>query len=263
MLSCTTSQNLSSQVIENKPQIEGNFSIAEVDKLGRLYLVNEYNVLIQFDDNFNELFRYSTTRYGEITQLDVSNPMKILVYFGDFHTIVFLDNTLSELKQIFLEELNFWNTQVVCNSNDNRIWLFDQTDKKLIKINENGKVIMESNSLVNLPICEYSMTEIFESENKIYLNADGNGLLVLDNLGSFIKTYDEIKSYSIRKHASKLFYVNKNGEIHMYNGVLKGPELLNIGYKGKNPVDFHISPPFIYVLNTDGLYKKTLDNQTK
>ena len=114
---------------------------------------------------------------------------------------------------------------------------------------------MESNTLVNLPICEYDMTAIFESENKVYLNADGNGLLVLDNLGSFIKTYNDIKSYYIMKHASNIFYIDNKGEILMYNGVLNAPKLLNMGLKGKKPMDIHISPPFIYVLNSRlGLY---------
>ena len=81
--------------------IEGDFKILEVDKLGLVYLVNNGNEIIKLQGE-QILFRYSSKRLGNITRLDVSNPQKVLVYYGDYYQVVFLDNTLSEIDHLII-----------------------------------------------------------------------------------------------------------------------------------------------------------------
>src|SRR5271157_882697 len=74
--------------------IKAQISFMTTDNLGNLYvLVN--NELKKFDSQGNLLKTFSDKSHGNINFVDVSDPLKILLHFRDFHQLLFLDNTLS------------------------------------------------------------------------------------------------------------------------------------------------------------------------
>ena len=73
---------------------------------------------------------------GSIDQVDVSNPLRPLLFYKDQGLIIVLDNTLSQQKNpISLNELGLYQTSCIANSNfDNGIWLYDVDVNEIIKI---------------------------------------------------------------------------------------------------------------------------------
>ena len=78
VMSCSTSKS------QNKPEsllsdydINANIKIAEIDNLGRIYLVTDKNILINYRPDFKEMYRHANTKSGAISSIDVSNPLKI------------------------------------------------------------------------------------------------------------------------------------------------------------------------------------------
>lgn len=185
--SCQTKKLANSNPTETNQDyiLEGQFKILDHDKLGNTYLVSKANEIIQLRDD-KILFRYSNKRLGEISQIDVSNPQKILVYYSDYYQIVFLDNTLSEINRLDLEALGYWDIRGVALSRDNQIWIYDPTKVKLLKIDENGTVRLSSNELYDYGFSDSFLPKILLSNEQVIVYDEEN-LKIFDEFGIWKK----------------------------------------------------------------------------
>ena len=50
----------------------------------------------------NQVLEYAALNLGEITTVDIVNPLKISVFYKQSNTVVLLDNTLTELSLIHI-----------------------------------------------------------------------------------------------------------------------------------------------------------------
>ena len=77
-------------LIQKLPAKNASFA---TDYLGNLYLINDYNLSL-YDSNGNFIKKFEEYKSGKISSIDVSNPLKILVYYADFMIVKVLDKTL-------------------------------------------------------------------------------------------------------------------------------------------------------------------------
>ncbi len=79
-------------------------------------------------------FQFSDIQLGSVTSVDILNPLKVIVYYHEFNTVVFLDNRLSEIERINFNNLpDFINTGAAQNAGNNRLWLLN-TDTQQVEI---------------------------------------------------------------------------------------------------------------------------------
>lgn len=161
--------------------------MVDVDNMGRLYVVTPENSVIHYDANKAEKFRYTNRRSGEITHINLSNPLKILLYAKDFGQVIILDNTLAEVDIFNLFDVGFTEISAVGVSNDDSFWLYDPLRFRLLKISRAGKIIHESANLMDFGIQKPYATKIIESGNHVVLHDPKNGFFVFDNFGQFIR----------------------------------------------------------------------------
>jgi len=187
LCSCQPKKVLAENVTQGKRTYlqEGDYRFIAYDKLDHLYLVTSANEVLQFKDN-TLLFRYSNRRLGDVTKIDVSNPQKILVYYGEFYQVVFLDNTLSEIKRLDLEALGYWDVQGIALSRDNQIWFYDPVNVRLRKINTNGDIQLSSNELYDYGFSDTFVPDVLVANGNIYVY-DNQGLKVFDEFGVWQK----------------------------------------------------------------------------
>ena len=136
----------------------------EIDQYGNFYLINKDD-LTKSDINGTILYRYSNKLLGNIDHLDVSNPLRPLLFYKDQGVIIVLDNTLSQQEnQISLNEMGLYQTNCIANSNfDNGIWLYDLDVNEIIKINQNSKIIYKSGNLsVLVPETDFQVISLKE-----------------------------------------------------------------------------------------------------
>ena len=69
----------------------------------------------------------------KLAQIDVSNPMRVLLYYKDFSTIVILDRFMTNRSTIDLRKQDIFQVEAVCLSYDNKIWVYDEFEHKLKK----------------------------------------------------------------------------------------------------------------------------------
>ena len=122
-------------------------SIADVamDNLDNLYVISSTGQIKKLNAAGDSVGVYNQTKnYGKLYTIDVSNPLKILLFYKDFSTIVILDRLLASQSSIDLKRYSVLNPSAIGNSYDNNIWVYDDFDNKLRKIDEQGNKLLET-----------------------------------------------------------------------------------------------------------------------
>ena len=159
----------------------------EIDQYGYFYIIDQDN-LIKYDSEGHTLYHYSNKLLGNIDQIDISNPLRPLLFYKDQGLIIVLDNTLSQQKEpISLNELGLYQTSCIANSNfDNGIWLYDIDVNEIIKINQLSQVNYRSGNLsVLIPNMEFPILNLKEKNRKLYV-VTRNKIFVMDQFGSLL-----------------------------------------------------------------------------
>lgn len=100
-----------------------------IDVLSNLYYI-ENNVF--FKKNKSKLWQYKNLSLGKIAKIDLQNPLKIVLFYEDFNSVILLDNQLNEIQKINFSEVNpSIIVTAVGIASQNRLWVFDSLTQKL------------------------------------------------------------------------------------------------------------------------------------
>ncbi len=175
-----------------KKSIKGDFKDFSIDNLGNIYLISTNNQIKKIDSKLDSIAIYSDSkRFGNLFSIDVSNPLKIMVYYRDFATIVILDRQLSIKNVIDLRQHNIFQVSAVAQSFDNKIWLFDEEDNKIKKIDPYGKLLFETPDFRILfnDKQAYSPNQIIDMNGLLYLYHPKMGWKLFDYYGGLKSQY--------------------------------------------------------------------------
>ncbi len=155
------------------------------DNLGNIYLLTRTGQLKKVDENGDTIAVYNNVkRYGNVYSIDATNPLKILVYYKDFATIIILDRLLNIRAKIDLRQQNILQARAIASSYDNNIWVFDELDSKLKKIDDEGNVLLAFTDFRQIFDSAPTPDVIFDRDGQLYLYDPAKGLLVFDYYGA-------------------------------------------------------------------------------
>ena len=107
--------------------IEGEFIDFTVDNLGNYFLLSKNNQLKKLNAQGDSTGIFNDVRrYGKLYSIDATNPLKVLLYYKNFSTVVVLDRFLNMINTIDLRKQNIFQVKAVAQSSDNNIWLYDE-----------------------------------------------------------------------------------------------------------------------------------------
>src|SRR5215216_5182065 len=133
------------QLVQTFP---GEIADAAVDNLENVYILTTTDQLKKYNASGDSVAVYNNVRkFGKVYSIDVANPLKILLYYKDFSSIVVLDRLLATRSTIDLRRKNILQVAAIGQSYDNNIWVFDAYDNKLKKIDDEGTVLSETPDL--------------------------------------------------------------------------------------------------------------------
>ncbi|MBL0026934.1 MAG: hypothetical protein IPO98_18960 [Saprospiraceae bacterium] len=189
--SCTSTKKTTKDNItkEDVFQIQVKPFMAEVDNLGRIYVVDDKNRIINYKPDFTEQYRFADKKSGFISRIDVSNPLRIIVFYDDFNKVKILDNTLSIISELDLGD-KFSDVTACTVTNDGNLWIYDPVQFKLIKIRDNGSVIFESSNVNDFGMTDVQIYDIREKGNYVVLCDKQKGFYIFDNLGQYQYQYE-------------------------------------------------------------------------
>ncbi|MFT3902822.1 MAG: hypothetical protein QM727_06590 [Niabella sp.] len=172
--------------MEKLRTIEGAYRFITTDNLNNLYLLGNTGQLKKLNANGDSVAVFNEVRkYGGATFVDASNPVKILLYYSDFGTILVLDGMLQVRNTIDLRRSNILSANPICLSYDGKIWLFDTMEKKLKKLDEKGNVTFQTTDFRQLFNPVPTPVSMFDYDGYLYLYDSAQGIYVFDYYGAF------------------------------------------------------------------------------
>lgn len=165
--------------------ISGEFSYFATDNLDNIYLLSSNNQLKKINSNGDSAGVFNDVRkYGKLFAIDVTNPLKLLLYYQNFSTVVVLDRFLNVRNVINLRNQNIFNVKTIATSYDNNIWLFDEGDAKLKKIDDNGLVLSETIDFRMVFDSIPSPVQILDTDGFVTLYDPNKGFYIFDYYGA-------------------------------------------------------------------------------
>ena len=191
--------------------ISVNATFLTTDYLQNAYVITSKNSLSKIDSVGNILFTYNQNLFGQLKFVDATNPLKLILSYPDFQTVVMLDNSLSEVGIISLKQIGIYNYRALCfSSRDNNFWVFDENDFKLKKIDRNSTIILESSDMFQQ--LGYAIHPVYmrEENQYLYLSDINIGILVFDIYGIYYETlpFKNVIKFQVRD--DKIFFREEN-----------------------------------------------------
>jgi hypothetical protein len=166
--------------------IPGDFQYMTTDVLGNLYVITNGNRLYKLNANGDSAGVFNDVKkYGNPAYIDVSNPLKVIVYYRNFSTAVILDRFLSHRNTIDFRKLQIFKLKAIANSYDNQLWVFDEQDFKLKKVSDDGRLMQESADLRIVLDSVPSVLHIVDQDNLVYLYDPEKGFYIFDYYGAW------------------------------------------------------------------------------
>ena len=197
--------------------IRGDVVDFAVDNLDNVYVLNSSDQLKKYNAKGDSVAVFNNVKkFGKVSAIDASNPLKILLYYKDFSTIVTLDRLMNQQNVIDLRKQNIFQPSVVALSYDNNIWLFDEGTSKLKKIDDNGKLLLETSDFRQLFDESPNLKTMNDQEGLIYLYDPQQAVFVFDYYGA-LKNKILVKNWNNFKVVEKFIYGTNNDTLHRYN----------------------------------------------
>jgi hypothetical protein len=153
-----------------------------IDNLEQVYYIKD-NTL--YKKTASKVFSFSNLHLGKITSVDIINPMKIIVFYKDFNSVILLDDKLNELTDtidfniVLLKNISY--TATASNSN---LWLFSEDDNRLEIFNYQTQKTIVSKQLEN----DFKYKMASSNYHNFWLISDEK-MLLYNEYGSFIKSF--------------------------------------------------------------------------
>lgn len=234
--------------------IPGSFIDFEVDNLGNMYVLSKDSRLKKINDAGDSLAVFNDVRrYGKISYIDVTNPLKILLYFQEYGTIVMLDRFLNNINSIDLRKFNLFQVKSIGLAYDNNVWIYDELEGKLKKIADDGSLISETTDIRQLTDSVPDPDLLMDQGGLVYLYDSLQGVFIFDHYGGFQK-FLPLRNW---QHFTVIDNTILGWEGHYF---LKYTEKTGEEAKQEIPayclpaIKIVVRPDNIYVLKTDGIY---------
>jgi hypothetical protein len=216
LIGCITGLTQTDTSFKPLKKIKGDIVSFAADNFDNVYLLNSSDQLKKLNDKGDSVAVFNNVRkYGKVAQIDVSNPLRILLYYKDFSTVVILDRLLNIRSTIDLRKQDIFQVQAICLSYDNKIWLYDEFEHKLKKIDEDGKVLFATSDFRQLFDEAFSFSTICDQDGLLYLYDRTKGVYVFDYYGA-LKNIFSITGYNNFRTVGKFITGTRNDTLMRY-----------------------------------------------
>src|SRR5215467_4204153 len=233
--------------------VKGDIVDFAVDNLDNVYVLASTDQLKKYNAAGDSVAVFNNVKkFGKISSIDVSNPLKVLLYYKDFSTIVVLDRLLATRNTIDLRRQNIFQVNAIAQSYDNNVWLYDEGDSKLKKIDDDGKLLLETPDFRQLFTEAPLVKNICDQEGFVYLYDPQQSVFVFDYYGA-LRNKILINGWDDLKVAGKFIFGINNDTLHRYeiNTFRTAQEKLPGPLKNSSKVNF--TSARLYALKQDQL----------
>lgn len=239
--------------------IGGDFTDAETDNLNNIIVLNKTGRLTKYNEKGDSIACFNDiTKIGRPNSIDVSNPMKILLWSQRNATLTLLDRWLSQRNQIRINEPGGNAVQAIGCSYDNNIWYFNPIDQQLKKIDDQNQMLLESNDMRSVTGESINPMFLLDRDGWVILQDTSKGIFLFDQFGVF-KTKLNVKSKAASLQ-NKIVYSINGHFLHEYNPNTMQEAIHWIALSSNDGIITSISKSSILLLKKEGLYLYKIKN---
>jgi glutaredoxin-related protein len=239
-------------------QIKNEVVDFTVDNLDNVYVLSATDQLKKYNANGDSVAVFNNVKkFGKVSMIDASNPLKVLLYYKDFSTIVILDRLLSVRNTIDLRAQNIFQVNTIAQSYDNNIWIYDENESKLKKIDDEGKILLETVDFRQLFNEAPLVKNIYDQEGFVYLYDPQQTVFVFDYYGA-LRNKILINRWQNFKVAGKYIFGTKNDTLYRYEIKSFRLDEEKLPLPLRNSLKFNFTSSRLYALKKDNLEIYTL-----
>lgn len=199
------------------------------DALGYDYFAKN-NVL--YKQKNSEKWEYKNLSLGKITSVDLINPLKILVFYRDFNSVVLLDNQLSEISKINFSDFDIV-AQTCSMASKNRFWVYDNLTSNLFLVDYLNK----KKTTVNQPF--RSDFKYWKSDYNYWFRiSEENELYSYDNYGNVISHGNIPEFNKILIGENREIFLSLNDNLYFYQSLKGEPQVFSLPEKVFDSFDY-------------------------
>lgn len=216
-------------------EVEAEGQFFTTDRLGNFYVANG-PLLKRFNRDGQAGADFRSSFPGNISQIDASDPLHILLFYKDFNQAVFLDRNLTEKSRPFVfSEYGIEYAELVCASSRGGVWILDWMKRELVFLNSDLRLVFRKPLPVGVVHANHPPAFMTEDEGNLYVSFPGTGILRFDLMGNYI-SLNTVK-------VEGAFQVNRNTLIFPQGNLVKlyslnSPDTGNIDTGIKEKISF-------------------------
>lgn len=169
-------------------RIDTAASFIGIDKLDNTYLVTPDNELLKYSPTGKLLWNYSNRNLGRLTQIDVTDPFRVVLFYPALEQLVVLNNNLNEINRYSFAQDATRQITLVASANTNGYWVFDQNNRELIRLSNDFADELQSGNYYQITGKDVKPTMMRADNQYVYLYDPQQGVLQFDRFGAYIKT---------------------------------------------------------------------------
>lgn len=189
-----------------------------IDRYNNLYLSDRSGNIYKYDSTGHLLNTFSPKRRGRVGLLEAWNTVTVAAFYPELQDYILLDRFLSRTPDIKIDAKNVGFIRLAAPSTDGNMWLIDDSDFSIKKVNiASGDIMLKTPLDLLLEAGAYDLSFIREYNNMLFVNDRNSGILVFDNMGNYKKKlpFKNVEQFGFYK---EILYFRKDSVIlHFFN----------------------------------------------
>lgn len=201
-----------------------------VDRAGNIYFSTYNGDIIKYDPLLKERAIFSPANPGTTTILEAWQGLRIFSFHRDLQQYRLINRNLSLNEDYSFPTGLIGFAEMATPSYDNNIWVIDQIDFNLKKYDIFSKRIKSRTSLDFIfDPDNYEILHCKEYQNKLFVSTRKYGILIFDNFGIYLKTYQNqgVSFFNFWDDMIYFIEVNVLVKLNLYSEEIEYTELPN------------------------------------
>ena len=132
-------------------------------------------------------YRFRQVQLGPIASVDLTNPLRPLVFYGDAQRVVWLERNLTELRGLTLFDLGLGAVDAVAYAPNDGLWVYAPDRQQLLLVDRQNRIAQASPTL-NLTFgAPIRARQLAATPRQVALLTDDGRVLLFDAFASYRK----------------------------------------------------------------------------
>jgi hypothetical protein len=170
-------------------EISDTISSIAIDRPGDFYVVTKSGQLQKFNKDGQLIILYKNHSHKAPTLFDPFDGARLFSYYRDIQQYSYMNPSFEVTSSFRIDSAFVIQPWLICPSGDHKLWVLDQADRSLKKINAKTTEV-EIEVVIDLSIVKdvTSINTMRDYQGFVFLLHQNHGIYIFNSMGKHIKT---------------------------------------------------------------------------